>query len=168
MAFCQDSLSRFKNAHPTSPTKMKAATAYRITAIGWTRMWCLPHKSQYCCEANTPSRGGLNACAARRAATNADGEPSECRPASQRARAVSGTPAGGTFLRLRVTIFSGLLRPGLSDYERWRPEVLEKNVNPLSGPRMCSGEKIKGEFLPSASTSVRAKLVQVHSRFAVD
>ena len=37
MAFRQDSLSRFKNAHPTSPTKRKAATAYRMTAIGWTR-----------------------------------------------------------------------------------------------------------------------------------
>ena len=77
-------------------------------------------------------------------------------------------PLAGLFLRLRVTIFSGLLRPGLSDYERPRPEVLEKNINPLWGPRMCSGEKIKGEFLPSASTTVRAKLLQVHSRFAVD
>ena len=36
MAFRQDSLSRFKNAHPTSPTKRKAATAYRMTAIRWT------------------------------------------------------------------------------------------------------------------------------------
>src|SRR6476659_11450396 len=39
----------------------------RLDGLG---MWCLSHKSQCSCKANTP-RGALNACAPRRAGTNA-------------------------------------------------------------------------------------------------
>ena len=86
-------------------------------------MWCLSHKSQCSCKANTP-RGALNACAPRRAGTNA-----AVRQVND--LEVSAAPPLAGFLAAKVNMFSGLLRPGLSDYEMFGgPEVLAKKHQP--------------------------------------